>query len=464
MDQDNPLRWQRMNSLVEQIESRTNNIHRAIKSSSTQLAEILMKETGDDKNKNETILQLQEEVRTLQQRCLDLENQILLQPLSSSLSNLSKSKLSSDKDQNQDLDKNLYLKQNLDKERQKWQSQLTNLQSQLSQEESAFLKYREETEDKIRRMLEELLGLKGQIRSICRIKPFSCTLPLGFTNDRISLPSKSLEFGFASVLGPTASQTEVFLQVEDLIFSVTKGYRVSLLAYGPTGSGKTYTMAGTSTEPGIVPRALDLLARELERLEGLGWEVRVKPSTLEVYNDKIVSEQKGDYSRGVEEAQVMFQGAASSRRVGSTACNTRSSRSHLLVQLEVNLSRRSNSQWEEIKGVLCIVDLAGSERVSQSKAEGIRLQETGQINKSLSALGDVVAAIQQKSAHIPYRNSQLTRLLQSTLGSGAKTAFLFNIDPGVSLAETVVTLRFSQRVQACQLGPQRVTTSTYTHQ
>ncbi|KAK3159594.1 hypothetical protein QOZ80_1BG0048600 [Eleusine coracana subsp. coracana] len=138
------------------------------------------------------------------------------------------------------------------------------------------------------------------------------------------------------------------------------------------------------------------------------------------------------------------------RASGSTAMNHRSSRSHSILTVHVN--------GEDISGnvshsSLHLVDLAGSERVDRSEATGDRLKEAQHINKSLSCLGDVINALAQKNSHIPYRNSKLTQLLQSSLGGDAKTLMFAHISPEAeSYAETLSTLKFAQRASTVELG------------
>ncbi|GAU11258.1 hypothetical protein TSUD_342480 [Trifolium subterraneum] len=143
------------------------------------------------------------------------------------------------------------------------------------------------------------------------------------------------------------------------------------------------------------------------------------------------------------------------RAVGATALNDRSSRSHSC--LTVHVQGRDLTSGATIRGCMHLVDLAGSERVDKSEATGDRLKEAQHINKSLSALGDVIASLAQKNSHVPYRNSKLTQLLQDSLGGQAKTLMFVHISPeSDAIGETISTLKFAERVATVELGAARV--------
>ncbi|KAG8093145.1 hypothetical protein GUJ93_ZPchr0012g19155 [Zizania palustris] len=139
------------------------------------------------------------------------------------------------------------------------------------------------------------------------------------------------------------------------------------------------------------------------------------------------------------------------RSVGSTAINDRSSRSHSC--LSVHVQGQDLTSGTMLRGCMHLVDLAGSERVDKSEVVGDRLKEAQYINRSLSALGDVIASLAQKNLHVPYRNSKLTQLLQDSLGGQAKTLMFVHISPELdAVGETLSTLKFAERVASVELG------------
>lgn len=142
------------------------------------------------------------------------------------------------------------------------------------------------------------------------------------------------------------------------------------------------------------------------------------------------------------------------RVVGSTSMNDRSSRSHSCVTVHVR--GRNLTSGSIICGSMHLVDLAGSERADKTDADGDRLKEAQHINRSLSALGDVIASLAQKQSHVPYRNSKLTQLLQDSLGGQAKTLMFIHISPEAdTLGETMSTLKFAERVSTVEQGASR---------
>lgn len=347
-----------------------------------------------------------------------------------------------------------------------------------------------------RRLFNEVQDLKGNIRVYCRIRPF---LPgqtkkqptieyIGENGELIfanpSKPGKDGQrmFKFNKVFGPDATQAEVFSDTQPLIRSVLDGYNVCIFAYGQTGSGKTYTMSGPSgpheEDWGVNYRALnDLFNLSQNRRSSIMYEVAVQ--MVEIYNEQVRDLLTNDGSQrklgimstsqpnglavpdasmhpvtSTEDVLELMDIGLKNRAIGATALNERSSRSHSVVTVHVR--GKDLKTGIPLHGNLHLVDLAGSERVDRSEATGDRLKEAQHINKSLSALGDVIFALAQKSPHVPYRNSKLTQVLQSSLGGQAKTLMLVQLNPDVnSYSESLSTLKFAERVSGVELGAAR---------
>ncbi|XP_023635087.1 kinesin-like protein KIN-14K [Capsella rubella] len=347
-----------------------------------------------------------------------------------------------------------------------------------------------------RRLYNEVQELKGNIRVYCRIRPFlqgqnKKQTSIQYTGENgelvVASPLKQGKdthrlFKFNKVFGPASTQEEVFLDTRPLIRSILDGYNVCIFAYGQTGSGKTYTMSGpsiTSEEDwGVNYRALnDLFHLTQSRQNSVEYEVGVQ--MVEIYNEQVrdLLSQDGPNKRleiwnttlpnglavpdasmhsvnSTEDVLELMNVGLMNRAVSSTTLNEKSSRSHSVVSVHV---RGVDVKTESVfRGSLHLVDLAGSERVGRSEVTGDRLKEALHINKSLSALGDVIFALAHKNPHVPYRNSKLTQVLQNSLGGQAKTLMFVQINPDEdSYAETVSTLKFAERVSGVELGAAR---------
>ena len=238
------------------------------------------------------------------------------------------------------------------------------------------------------------------------------------------------------------------------------------------------TGTGNGDQRGIVPRALQLVGAYKNQLESKGWSYHMEVSYIEIYNECIRDllrdndfedtkhEIKRDLNGGtyisdvtmlvvdpndVAQIDAIIERAAKFRITAATAMNSTSSRSHAVFTL--HLQARHAEQRVDLRGSLSLVDLAGSERLDKSGSKGSRLRETISINKSLSALVDVFAALAAKQPHIPYRNSKLTFLLQPALSGEGKALMIVNISPAqASLHESICSLRFAAHVNQCELG------------
>ncbi|KAJ4829405.1 hypothetical protein Tsubulata_039920 [Turnera subulata] len=213
----------------------------------------------------------------------------------------------------------------------------------------------------------------------------------------------------------------------------------------------------TEESMGVNYRALsDLFDISDQRKEVVCYSISVQ--MLEIYNEQVrdllANACLVPVSTTSDVINLMNIGQKN-RAVGSTAMNDRSSRSHSC--LTVHVQGKDLTSGSVLRGSMHLVDLAGSERADKTEATGDRLKEAQHINKSLSALGDVISSLAQKGAHVPYRNSKLTQLLQDSLGGQAKTLMFVHISPEPdAIGETLSTLKFAERVASVELGAARV--------
>ncbi|GAQ86176.1 kinesin-like protein [Klebsormidium nitens] len=354
---------------------------------------------------------------------------------------------------------------------------------------AAVEKYKAEWNER-KRIYNQLQELRGNIRVFCRIRPLlpdevtkkqpsSVTLLEGHSVAVLNpATTRSQTFDFDRVLGEHSSQAQVFEEVEGVLTSVLDGFHVCIFAYGQTGSGKTFTMTGSSSDPGINPRALTcLFEKALERAPS--WEYKIEVSALEIYNESVrdlLAPKKGnsqehalEIRQGPEGVHVpgatrleaqdlrdvlkVLHHSMAARTTTATGMNEQSSRSHAILLVSVVGSSSDGSQ--QTHGRLVLVDLAGSERLNRTAvSEALQLKETLAINKSLSALGDVIHALARKAKHVPYRNSALTFLLQDSLSRDAKVIMMVQASPAADdAAESICSLTFAGRARAVEFGP-----------
>lgn len=229
---------------------------------------------------------------------------------------------------------------------------------------------------------------------------------------------------------------------------------------------------GEEDTKGIIPKAFSHIFGYIDSSED-DTKFLVRCSYLEIYNESILDllgndhdakhEVKEDPDKGIyvnnltnvivksiPEIEKIMNAGMRHRKVGQTAMNDQSSRSHSIFTIYIETSVMLPDGNQKIKaGKLNLVDLAGSERQSKTKAEGTRLKEAQKINLSLSALGNVISAlVDGKSKHIPYRDSKLTRLLQDSLGGNTKTVMIAAVSPAdYNYDETLSTLRYASRAK-----------------
>uniref|UniRef100_A0A3Q3R3Z6 Kinesin-like protein n=1 Tax=Monopterus albus TaxID=43700 RepID=A0A3Q3R3Z6_MONAL len=316
------------------------------------------------------------------------------------------------------------------------------------------------------------------VRVMCRFRPLNESeinrgdkyIPKFKEDDTVVIQGKP--FIFDRVLPPNTSQEQVYDQcAKQIVNDVLGGYNGTIFAYGQTSSGKTHTMEGKLHDPqlmGIIPRiAHDIFDHIYSMDENL--EFHIKVSYFEIYLDKIrdlldvsktnlaVHEDKNrvPYVKGCterfvsspEEVMDVIDEGKANRHVAVTNMNEHSSRSHSIFL--INIKQENIETEKKLSGKLYLVDLAGSEKVSKTGAEGAVLDEAKNINKSLSALGNVISALAEGTkTHVPYRDSKMTRILQDSLGGNCRTTIIICCSPSVyNEAETKSTLMFGQRAK-----------------
>ncbi|XP_035984026.1 kinesin heavy chain isoform X1 [Fundulus heteroclitus] len=316
------------------------------------------------------------------------------------------------------------------------------------------------------------------VKVMCRFRPLNEAeitrgdkyIPKFKEDDTVVITGKP--YVFDRVLPPNTSQEQVYEQcAKQIVKDVLCGYNGTIFAYGQTSSGKTHTMEGKLHDPrlmGIIPRiAQDIFDHIYSMDENL--EFHIKVSYFEIYLDKIrdlldvsktnlaVHEDKNrvPYVKGCterfvsspEEVMDVIDEGKANRHVAVTNMNEHSSRSHSIFL--INIKQENVETEKKLSGKLYLVDLAGSEKVSKTGAEGAVLDEAKNINKSLSALGNVISALAEGTkTHVPYRDSKMTRILQDSLGGNCRTTIIICCSPSVyNEAETKSTLMFGQRAK-----------------
>lgn len=294
-------------------------------------------------------------------------------------------------------------------------------------------------------------------------------------------------FNYDYVFNMDATQEDVFEKgIRETTFSVLEGFNGTIMAYGQTGAGKTYTMGSNfSTDVdqaywGVIPRAVrELLDFAQQKTDEI--DVQIKISVVELYNERfqdllsldstgrgsrLTRMTKDDFGNmllqgvkeeelhSLEDLQSVLQQATNNRTTAATLMNAHSSRSHAIFTLQVCVVPKAAEGAEGNsaalgtrgmrKSVLRFVDLAGSERVGKSGVTGENFDEARAINLSLSTLGKVIEALAENHSHKPFRDSKLTHLLQNSLGGNCKTLLLACVSPADdNFSETLSTLRYA---------------------
>ncbi|XP_029477636.2 kinesin heavy chain-like isoform X2 [Oncorhynchus nerka] len=316
------------------------------------------------------------------------------------------------------------------------------------------------------------------IKVLCRFRPLNQSeilrgdqfIPTFQGDDSVNVGGRS--YVFDRVFPTNTTQEQVYNAcAKQIVKDVLGGYNGTIFAYGQTASGKTHTMEGKLHDPnqmGIIPRiAEDIFNHIFGMDENL--EFHIKVSYFEVYMDKIrdlldvtktnlaVHEDKNKipYVKGCTERFVsspdevmdVIDEGKNNRHVAVTNMNEHSSRSHSIFL--INIKQEHTETEQKLCGKLYLVDLAGSEKVSKTGAAGAVLDEAKNINKSLSALGNVISALAEGTkTHVPYRDSKMTRILQDSLGGNCRTTMFICCSPSsYNDAETKSTLMFGQRAK-----------------
>ncbi|XP_042017385.1 kinesin-like protein KIN-14I isoform X1 [Salvia splendens] len=340
-----------------------------------------------------------------------------------------------------------------------------------------------------KRYFNMIEDMKGKIRVYCRLRPLSNKEIFERERDALrNIDEFTVEYTWKDdklkqhlydrVFDGHATQDDVFEDTKYLIQSAVDGYNVCIFAYGQTGSGKTFTIYGSEGNPGLTPRAISELFRIMKR-DCKKFSFTLKAYMVELYQDTLIDlllpknakrsklEIKKD-SKGMvvvenvrvlsisshDELRHIIERGSEQRHTTGTMMNEQSSRSHLILSIIIE---STNLQSQSVsRGKLSFVDLAGSERVKKSGSSGDQLKEAQSINKSLSALGDVIGALSSSNQHIPYRNHKLTMLMSDSLGGNAKTLMFVNVSPAQSnLDETYNSLSYASRVRSIVNDPSK---------
>ncbi|VFQ75522.1 unnamed protein product [Cuscuta campestris] len=339
-----------------------------------------------------------------------------------------------------------------------------------------------------KRYFNMMEDMKGKVRVCCRLRPLSekeigarernaLTSVDEFTVEHLWKDERKQHM-YDHVFDGNCSQDDVFEDTKFLVQSAVDGYNVCIFAYGQTGSGKTFTIFGSDSNPGLTPRATSELFR-IMRQDSNKFSFSLKAYMVELYQDTLVDlllpksskrlklDIKKD-SKGMvvvenvslvsvstyEDLRTVIQRGSEQRHTSGTLMNEQSSRSHLILSIIIE---STNLQTQAVaRGKLSFVDLAGSERVKKSGSSGSQLKEAQSINKSLSALGDVISALASGVQHIPYRNHKLTMLMSDSLGGNAKTLMFVNVSPAESnLDESYNSLTYASRVRSIINDPSK---------
>ncbi|RYP05861.1 hypothetical protein DL765_009702 [Monosporascus sp. GIB2] len=369
-------------------------------------------------------------------------------------------------------------------------------------------------EEKRHKLFEQVQDLKGNIRVMCRIRPPGENpndLPVQFEylqseydEDKFAgvivptekdhpaeegrkVAGRTPPFNFERIFDPSCTNEDVFDEISQLVQSVMDGKKVCIFCYGQTGSGKTYTMSnqgpggeGQECDYGIIPRAKEMIFREMERLRSLGWEYTVEGSYLEVYKNKLydllaprdaapktlevkkvsdeldIKDHRFTPLNTEEDLESMVKTAETNRHVAETNMNRASSRSHSILVLKIRGKKSiGDGKFKFREGTLNLIDLAGSESVGRSGATGDVAEEGRQINMSLTHLGTVLKQLGEgrKKESVDFSSYTLTQVLRPSLGESCRTLMFVMVSPlKENTKETISSLKFAENAQKVKQG------------
>jgi len=330
----------------------------------------------------------------------------------------------------------------------------------------------------------------NSVRVYVRIRPpneresQSGALVANCESKSITVKETSKTFTFDHVADSSSGQQDVFDKVgKPITDTCLAGYNGTIFAYGQTGTGKTHTIQGAThlgpDNQGLMPRVFDYMCQQIaEEQKKSDVVFECHGSFLEIYNEKIYDlltpstgslNMREDVVKGVfveglsnerflnaEGAMAIMRKGISNRTVAETAMNRCSSRSHCVFTISIHSTKSMDGVSREKRSLFHLIDLAGSERQKDTKATGEQLKEASQINKSLSALGNVImslvdTALGCRKRHVHYRDSKLTFLLKDSLGGNSLTCIVACCSPSSdSVQETISTLQFAARAKFIQ--------------
>ena len=317
--------------------------------------------------------------------------------------------------------------------------------------------------------------MENNIRAIIRIRPTRLTQDatdesakpglVKQNSKTVFVEPKSKKYGFEHVFDYSDTSSTLFdASIKDVVIKSLEGYNVCIFAYGQTSSGKTYTMKGTQTDPGVIPRSQSEIYNKIEKLAKGNTNTTIKISFIEIYNEMIrdllnpsnenlklqidkdsnlkIEDLTETSAPTIEDAIDLFENGENQRKFDKTKMNDRSSRPHVIFKIQQEVENQDDDFC--YNSTINLIDLAGSEGVAKADTEGKRLKEGSSINKSLLAMYNVITKLNSGAGFVSFRESKLTRILQPYLGGNCQTSIICACSPDRSnIQESLNTLRFA---------------------